>query len=80
MQAQPKPQLLISDVIMPGMSGKELVEQLRKIDPDLRVLYMSGYTDNAVVQHGILDSGTPFIQKPFSIRDLAAKAREAMQG
>ncbi len=77
--ADTRPNLVITDVIMPGMSGKELVERMRAIDPELRVLYMSGYTDNAIVQHGILDSGTPFIQKPFSIRDLAAKAQEALQ-
>ena len=75
-----KPDLVITDVVMPGMGGVELVERLRKNQPDLRVLFMSGYTDNAIVHQGILDPGTPFIQKPFHIKDLAVKIKEMMQG
>ena len=75
-----KPDLVITDVVMPGMGGVELVERLRKNQPDLRVLFMSGYTDNAIVHQGILDPGTPFIQKPFHIKDLAVKIKEVMQG
>jgi len=74
-----KPDLLITDVVMPHMSGTELAKRLRTIQPDLKVLYMSGYTDNAIVHHGLLDPGTPFIQKPFSIRDLSAKIQEALR-
>ena len=75
-----KPDLVITDVVMPGMGGVVLVERLRKNQPDLRVLYMSGYTDNAIVHQGILDPGTPFIQKPFHIKDLAVKIREVLEG
>jgi len=73
-----KPDLLITDVVMPGMSGTALAERLRRVQPGLRVLYMSGYTDDAIVHHGALDSGTPFLQKPFSTSDLAAKVHELL--
>ncbi|MCD6118765.1 response regulator [bacterium] len=75
-----KPDLVITDVVMPGMSGPVLVERFRTNQPDLKVLYMSGYTDNAIVHHGVLDPGTPFIQKPFNIRDIAAKIRDVLLG
>jgi CheY-like chemotaxis protein len=73
-----RPDLLITDVVMPGMSGSVLAERLRQTQPDLKVLYMSGYTDNAIVHHGVLDAGTPFLQKPFNIVDLGAKIRELL--
>jgi CheY-like chemotaxis protein len=75
-----RPDLMITDVVMPNMSGKELVSRLRKTLPDLRVLYMSGYTDNAIVHHGVLDPGTPFIQKPFTIGTIAEKVQAVLQG
>jgi PAS domain S-box-containing protein len=75
-----RPDLVITDVVMPGMSGKVLVDRLKKLLPDLKVLYMSGYTDNAIVHHGVLDSGTPFIQKPFEKGDLERKTRELLNG
>ncbi|WP_457575909.1 PAS domain S-box protein [Desulfomarina sp.] len=68
--------LLLTDVVMPEMNGKELFNRLRDDFPGLKVIYMSGYTDNVIAHHGILDKNTPFIQKPFTIRDLAAKVRE----
>ncbi len=74
-----KPDLLITDVIMPNMSGKELVEILRENHPHLKVLYMSGYTDNAIVHHGVLDAGVHFIQKPFTINDFASKVQQVLQ-
>jgi two-component system, cell cycle sensor histidine kinase and response regulator CckA len=74
-----KPDLLITDVVMPGMSGAVLVERLRRSQPDLKVLFMSGYTDNAIVHHGVLDPGTPFIQKPFSLKDIAEKIRQVLK-
>jgi PAS domain S-box-containing protein len=73
------PELVITDVVMPGLRGSELVERIRRTYPSVKVLFMSGYTDNAIVHHGILDPGTPFIQKPFSIRDIAAKVRQLLQ-
>jgi signal transduction histidine kinase len=73
------PDLIISDVVMPNMSGRELVDRLRMNRPDLKVLYMSGYTDRVIADHGILDPQTPFIQKPFTIRDVSRKVRELLE-
>jgi two-component system cell cycle sensor histidine kinase/response regulator CckA len=70
--------LLITDVVMPKMSGKEVAEQLKKIHPETKVLFMSGYTDEAIVHHGIVDSNIAFIQKPFSEHALAHKIREVL--
>ena len=72
--------LLITDVVMPKLSGKEVAEQLRAIHPETRVLFMSGYTDEAIVHHGIVDSGIAFIQKPFSEGALAQKIRDVLDG
>jgi two-component system cell cycle sensor histidine kinase/response regulator CckA len=71
--------LLITDVIMPGMSGRGLADRLLQVRPEMKVLYMSGYTDDAIVHQGVLDEGTNFIQKPFSTNDLARKVREVLQ-
>ncbi len=74
-----RPDLVITDVVMPGMSGAVLVERLRRNQPDLKVLFMSGYTDDAIVHHGVLDPGTPFIQKPFSFAGIAEKIRQVLR-
>ena len=70
--------LLITDVVMPKLSGKEVAQQLQAIHPETKVLFMSGYTDEAIVHHGIVDSGIAFIQKPFSERALAQKIRDVL--
>ena len=70
--------LLITDVIMPVMNGKDLANKLLSLNPQLMCLYMSGYTADAISQHGVLDEGVYFIQKPFSLPDLANKVRQVL--
>jgi PAS domain S-box-containing protein len=70
--------LLLTDVIMPGLNGKELFLQATDRLPDLKVLYMSGYTGNVLAHHGMQDEDPPFIQKPFAVRALTAKVREVL--
>jgi two-component system cell cycle sensor histidine kinase/response regulator CckA len=72
--------LLVSDVIMPGMSGGELARQLRAMKPSLRVLFTSGYTADAIAQHGVLEEGTAFLEKPFTPEVLAQKVGEVLRG
>jgi CheY-like chemotaxis protein len=70
--------LVLSDVVMPRMSGRELVDRVRAIRPDTRVLYMSGYTEDAIVRHGVRDASTVLLGKPFAPADLLAKIREVL--
>ena len=70
--------LLMTDVVMPGISGRELSERVRAIRPGIRVLFMSGYTDQAVVHHGILETDAVLLQKPFTVAALAAKLRDIL--
>ena len=70
--------LVITDVVMPDMSGPELSEKLRSLRPELKTVFMSGYVDDAMTRHGILESNSTFLQKPFTLAELAAKVREAL--
>jgi two-component system, cell cycle sensor histidine kinase and response regulator CckA len=70
--------LLLTDVVMPEMSGQVLAERMVEINPELKVLFTSGYSDNAIVRHGILRPGVHFIQKPFTIVALLQKIREVL--
>ncbi len=70
--------LLLSDVILPNMNGRQIYERLALTIPKLRVLFMSGYTENIIAPHGVLEGGFYFVQKPFSLKELARKVREAL--
>ncbi|MGE0085065.1 MAG: CHASE2 domain-containing protein [Desulfococcaceae bacterium] len=70
--------LVITDVIMPEMNGRDLVARLQAIRPKMKHLFMSGYTADIIAHHGVLDEGVNFIQKPFSVKDMAAKVREVL--
>lgn len=77
-QPRQKIDLLITDVVMPQMGGKDLANRLKTIQPSFKVLFTSGYADNAIVQHGILEPEIDFLQKPFSLEMLIRKAREVL--
>ncbi len=70
--------LLITDVIMPEINGEQLAKSLMSQYPDLKCLFMSGYTADVIAHHGVLEEGVNFIQKPFSMVDLAAKIRRTL--
>jgi len=70
--------LLLTDVIMPGMNGRELAQRVAEIRPNVKVVYMSGYTENVIGQNGTIDAGIELLQKPFNLRDLQHKVREVL--
>lgn len=70
--------LVVTDVVMPQMSGKELAQKLQNICPGVKALFISGYTGNAVEHHGMLDPGIDFIQKPFTSHEFLTKIREIL--
>src|SRR5580692_1754682 len=70
--------LLLTDVIMPGMNGRELAQRISEIRPNVKILYMSGYTENVIGHNGTLDADVRLLQKPFTLRDLKSKVREVL--
>ncbi len=80
LQAHPQVALLFTDVVMPGMTGRQLADQATALRPDLKVLYTTGYTRNAIVHNGMVDPGTNYLQKPYSLGDLARKVRAVLDG
>src|ERR1700722_13944 len=70
--------LVITDVVMPELGGRELAQRLVKARPQIKVLYLSGYTEDAVVNDGTIDSANAFLQKPFTLQNLARKVREVL--
>ncbi|MCA1795448.1 MAG: PAS domain S-box protein [Desulfobacteraceae bacterium] len=72
--------LLMTDVVMPGMNGRDLAGKITALYPDIGLLFMSGYTADVIAHQGVLDDGVAFIQKPFSMKDLGGKLREALEG
>ncbi|MDD4309157.1 MAG: PAS domain S-box protein [Candidatus Cloacimonetes bacterium] len=68
-----KPNLIITDVVMPTLNGKEMADQIRQLIPNQQILFMSGYTDDTIVHHGVLEEGVSFIHKPFTAKDIATK-------
>lgn len=70
--------MLITDVVMPDMNGRDLANTIARHCPDIKILYMSGYTANVIAHHGVLDEGVNFINKPFSLFSLSAKVREVL--
>jgi len=78
LDAHPDIALLFTDVVMPGVNGRKLADEARRRRPDLKVLFTTGYTRNAVVHNGVLDPGVQLIGKPFTLDELGARVREVL--
>jgi two-component system cell cycle sensor histidine kinase/response regulator CckA len=72
--------ILVTDVVMPHMSGSELASKLSALRPEMKVLFISGYTDDTVFRHGVLEGGVAYLQKPFNLNSVAQKIREVLSG
>jgi CheY-like chemotaxis protein len=70
--------LLVTDVVLPGMSGRELADEITQRIPTINVMFISGYTDDAIVRHGVLEAGVHYLEKPFTPDSLAAKVRHVL--
>ncbi len=70
--------LLVTDVVMPGMSGKELADRIKFLHPGMKILYTSGYADDTIVRYGVPKEGVNYLQKPFTMEDLTRKVREVL--
>jgi YesN/AraC family two-component response regulator len=70
--------MLITDVVMPGMNGRDLANKIHALYPDIKTIFTSGYTSNVIAHRGVLDEGVNFIEKPFSIRGLGVKVRATL--
>jgi two-component system cell cycle sensor histidine kinase/response regulator CckA len=79
-EAGARPRLVVTDVVMPGMTGRELASRIAEIRPGLPVIFMSGYTDEDVIRRGLMERGRRFIQKPFSPNELARQVHQALTG
>lgn len=73
-------ELMVTDVVMPEMNGRDLAGIIQALQPDMKVLFMSGYTANVIAHHGVLDEGVHFIQKPFSVAEFAVKVQATLKG
>ena len=75
---QGKIDLVITDVVMPGIGGRELIKQLAELRPETKVLYLSGYTEDAIISEGTIERDAAFLQKPFTLKSLSQKVREVL--
>ena len=80
LETHPDVRLLFTDIVMPNMNGRKLADQALQARPELKLLFTTGFTRNAVVHNGVLDHGVNFLAKPFTIDQLAAKVREVLDG